>query len=241
MNHLNKIGLAELKALKENYQGNLEEAQKKLEEGYPIQYLIGHVDFYNCKIKVNENVLIPRYETEYLVEKTIKLLKTKNLKTGIDLCTGSGAIAIALKKNLNIKIDACDISNLALKIAQENAQKNNTNIFFFKKDILTEEIEGKYDFIISNPPYIKENEYTSPETKYEPSIALYAKDNGLEFYKKIIEISPNVLNKNGIIIFEIGTTLGDEIKKIALDTYPKANIIIEKDYNNFNRFMFIET
>ena len=78
MNHLNKIGLAELKALKENYQGNLEEAQKKLEEGYPIQYLIGHVDFYNCKIKVNENVLIPRYETEYLVEKTIKLLKTKN-------------------------------------------------------------------------------------------------------------------------------------------------------------------
>lgn len=241
MNHLNKIGLAELKALKENYQGNLEEAQKKLEEGYPIQYLIGHVDFYNCKIKVNENVLIPRYETEYLVEKTIKLLKTKNLKTGIDLCTGSGAIAIALKKNLNIKIDACDISNLALKIAQENAQKNNTNIFFFKKNILTEEIEGKYDFIISNPPYIKENEYTSPETKYEPSIALYAKDNGLEFYKKIIEISPNVLNKNGIIIFEIGTTLGDEIKKIALDTYPKANIIIEKDYNNFNRFMFIET
>lgn len=241
MNHLNKIGLAELKALKENYQGNLEEAQKKLEEGYPIQYLIGHVDFYNCKIKVNENVLIPRYETEYLVEKTIKLLKTKNLKTGIDLCTGSGAIAIALKKNLNIKIDACDISNLALKIAQENAQKNNTNIFFFKKNILTEEIEGKYDFIISNPPYIKENEYTSPETKYEPSIALYAKDNGLEFYKKIIEISPNVLNKNGIIIFEIGATLGDEIKKIALDTYPKANIIIEKDYNNFNRFMFIET
>ena len=238
---MNKIGLAELKALKENYQGNLEEAQKKLEEGYPIQYLIGHVDFYNCKIKVNENVLIPRYETEYLVEKTIKLLKTKNLKTGIDLCTGSGAIAIALKKNLNIKIDACDISNLALKIAQENAQKNNTNIFFFKKDILTEEIEGKYDFIISNPPYIKENEYTSPETKYEPSIALYAKDNGLEFYKKIIEISPNVLNKNGIIIFEIGATLGDEIKKIALDTYPKANIIIEKDYNNFNRFMFIET
>ena len=94
MNHLNKIGLAELKALKENYQGNLEEAQKKLEEGYPIQYLIGHVDFYNCKIKVNENVLIPRYETEYLVEKTIKLLKTKNLKTGIDLCTGSGAIAM---------------------------------------------------------------------------------------------------------------------------------------------------
>lgn len=241
MNLLNKIGYAELKALQENYQGNLKEAKKKLEKNYPIQYLIGYVDFYNCQINVNENVLIPRYETEYLVEKTIQLLKKKTIKTGIDLCTGSGAIAIALKKNLDIKIDACDISEPALKIAQENAQKNNTDIFFFKKDILTEEIEEKYDFIISNPPYIKENEYTSPETKYEPSIALYAKDNGLEFYKKIIETSPNILNKNGIIIFEIGATLGDEIKKIALDTYPKANIIIEKDYNNFNRFMFIET
>lgn len=241
MNHLNKIGSAELKALEKNYRGNLEEAEKKLEEGYPIQYLIGHVDFYNCKIKVNENVLIPRYETEYLVEKTIKLLKNKNVKTGIDLCTGSGAIAITLNKNLNIKIDACDISELALKIAKENAKENVTNVFFFKKDILNEEIKGKYDFIISNPPYVKENEYTSPETKYEPSIALYAKDNGLEFYKKIIKISPNILNKNGIIIFEIGATLGDEIKKIALEMYPNANIIIEKDYNDFDRFMFIET
>lgn len=241
MNLLNKIGYAELKALQENYQGNLKEAKKKLEKNYPIQYLIGYVDFYNCQINVNENVLIPRYETEYLVEKTIQLLKKKTIKTGIDLCTGSGAIAIALNKNLNIKIDACDISDLALEIAKENNKNNNTDVVFFKKDILNEEIKGKYDLIISNPPYVKENEYTSPETKYEPSIALYAKDNGLEFYKKIIETSPNILNKNGIIIFEIGATLGDEIKKIALDTYPKANIIIEKDYNNFNRFMFIET
>lgn len=241
MNLLNKIGYAELKALQENYQGNLKEAKKKLEKNYPIQYLIGYVDFYNCQINVNENVLIPRYETEYLVEKTIQLLKKKTIKTGIDLCTGSGAIAIALNKNLNIKIDACDISDLALEIAKENNKNNNTDVFFFKKDILNEEIKGKYDLIISNPPYVKENEYTSPETKYEPSLALYAKDNGLEFYKKIIETSPNILNKNGIIIFEIGATLGDKIKKIALDTYPKANIIIEKDYNNFNRFMFIET
>lgn len=238
---MNKIGTAELKELLESYKGNIKEAKEKLKRNYPIQYLIGYVDFYNCKIFVDENVLIPRYETEYLVEKAIKLLKKKNIKTGIDLCTGSGAIAIALKKNLDIKIDACDISKPALKIAKKNALENTVDVFFFKKDILNDKLKGKYDFIISNPPYVKENEYTSPETKYEPSIALYAKENGLEFYKKIIEIAPHLLNKKGIIIFEIGATLGDEIKKIALSTYPKANIIMEKDYNNFDRFMFIET
>lgn len=238
---MNKIGTAELKELLESYKGNIKEAKEKLKRNYPIQYLIGYVDFYNCKIFVDENVLIPRYETEYLVEKAIKLLKKKNIKTGIDLCTGNGAIAIALKKNLDIKIDACDISKPALKIAKKNALENTVDVFFFKKDILNDKLKGKYDFIISNPPYVKENEYTSPETKYEPSIALYAKENGLEFYKKIIEIAPHLLNKKGIIIFEIGATLGDEIKKIALSTYPKANIIIEKDYNNFDRFMFIET
>ena len=241
MNLLNKIGTAEIKALKEKYQGNIDEAQKLLKQNYPIQYLIGNVIFYDCKINVNEDVLIPRFETEYLVEKTIRILENKNIKKGIDLCTGSGAIAIALKKNLNISIDACDISSKALKIAKKNALENNVKITFFLKDILKESINNKYDFIISNPPYVLKDEYTSPETKYEPSIALYANDSGLEFYKRILILSKQILNPKGLIIFEIGATLGEEIKKIALDIYPKANIIIEKDYNNFNRFMFIET
>lgn len=241
MNHLNKIGTSELKALKENYQGNINEALKKIENGYPIQYLIGYVEFYNTKIFVNENVLIPRFETEYLVEKTIKYLKNRKLKNGIDICTGSGCIAIALKKNLNIEIDACDISENALNIAKANALENNTEINFFKKDILKENIDKKYDFIISNPPYVKADEYTSVETKYEPQIALYANHNGLEFYKRILELSLNILNPKGTIIFEIGATQGEDIKKIALDLYPKAIITIEKDFNQFDRFMFIET
>lgn len=241
MNRLNKIGYAELKALKENYQGALEDALKQTQKGYPIQYLIGFVDFYNCKIKVNESVLIPRYETEYLVEKTIKYLQGKNIKTGIDLCTGSGCIAIALKKHLNIQIDACDISKNALKVAKENAENNKVDIHFFQKDILTEKIKRKYDFLISNPPYVKIDEYTSKETKYEPQIALFANNNGLEFYQRILEISEYLLNPKGMIIFEIGATLGEEIKKLALDIYPKANIKIEKDLNELERFMFIET
>ena len=240
MNLLNKIGSAELKALKKYYKGDLKEAEELLKKNYPIQYLIGFVEFYNCQIEVNENVLIPRYETEYLVEKSINLLKTKNVKKGIDLCTGSGAIAIALAKNLKINMDACDISIKALEVAKKNALKNKVDINLFKKDILKDKIDGKYDFIISNPPYIKEWEYASAETKYEPSIALYAKDNGLEFYKKILSFSKEILNPNGIIIFEIGDTLNEEIKKIALDIYPKAIITTEKDYNNFNRFMFIK-
>lgn len=237
---MNKIGSAELKALKKYYKGDLKEAEELLKKNYPIQYLIGFVEFYNCQIEVNENVLIPRYETEYLVEKSINLLKTKNVKKGIDLCTGSGAIAIALAKNLKINMDACDISIKALEVAKKNALKNKVDINLFKKDILKDKIDGKYDFIISNPPYIKEWEYASAETKYEPSIALYAKDNGLEFYKKILSFSKEILNPNGIIIFEIGDTLNEEIKKIALDIYPKAIITTEKDYNNFNRFMFIK-
>ncbi len=241
MKPLNKIGTSEFKALEKKYKENINEALEMLKKDYPIQYLIGYVDFYNCKINVDENVLIPRFETEYLVEKTIKLLKDKKIKTGIDLCCGSGAIAIALKKNLDIEIDACDISNSALEIAKKNAKENKVNINFFKKDILKENIEGKYDFIISNPPYVKKEEYTSPETAYEPQIALYANDNGLEFYKRILNISPNILNKNGIIIFEIGATLGEYIKKLALSIYPKAKITIEKDYNNYDRFMFIMT
>ena len=241
MNHLNKIGKSELKALKENYKGDIKEAEELLKKNYPIQYLIGYVDFYNCKINVNENVLIPRFETEYLVEKAIHLLQNKKIKSGIDLCTGSGAIAIALKKNLDIKIDACDISDEALEVAKKNTLENHVQINFFKKDILKDNLAGKYDFIISNPPYVKKGEYTSEETAYEPQIALFADETGLIFYKKIIELSKSILNPHGIIIFEIGATLGEDIKKIALDIYPKANIKIEKDFNELDRFMFIET
>ncbi len=241
MNHLNKIGNADLKLLKEIYQDNFEEIEKKLEANYPTQYLIGYVDFYNTKININEDVLIPRFETELLVDKAIKILQNKKYTNLIDICTGSGAIAIAIKKHLNLEIDACDISNKALNIAKNNALENKTNINFFPIDILKEIPSKKYDCIISNPPYVREDEYTSPETKYEPVIALYAKNEGLEFYERILSIAPSILNKNGTIIFEIGSTQAIEIKKIALSYFPNSIITIEKDYNNFDRFIFIET
>jgi len=238
---LNNIGNADLKLLKEIYQDRFNEAEELLKKNYPIQYLIGYVEFYNTIIHVNENCLIPRFETENLISLTIPILKEKNIKSLIDICTGSGCIAIALKHALNLDISACDISIKALNLAQINAQKNNTPINFFQIDILNETIKGKYDCIISNPPYVKEDEETSLETKYEPSIALYAKYSGLEFYKRILSEAPNILNKNGIIIFEIGNTLGLEIKKIALHYFPEASIIIKKDFNNYDRYIFIYT
>ena len=241
MNHLNKIGQAELKLLKEIYKDNLDYALKKLDENYPIQYLIGYVDFYNTKIKVNEHVLIPRYETEILVDKILNFLKNKDYKNLIDICTGSGAIAIALSKELKTKISACDISNEALEIARENAKENNVEIEFFQIDILKETIKEKYDCIISNPPYVTYEEYVSEETKYEPQIALYAENNGLEFYEKIIKDAVNILNSNGSIIFEIGAKQANDIKKIALSYFPDSKVTILKDYNNFDRFLFIET
>ena len=237
---MHNIGNADLKLLKEIYQDNLDYALNKLKDNYPIQYLIGYVDFYNTKINVNESVLIPRFETELLVEKAINFLKTKNYQTILDIATGSGCISIALKKNLNITIDACDISNKALKVAKTNALNNNVTINYFKMDILTNIPKHKYDCIISNPPYVIKNEIVSPQTKYEPSIALYANHNGLEFYERILSIAPTILNKNGSLIFEIGSTQKEAIKKIALSYFPQAKITTLKDYNNYDRFMLLK-
>lgn len=237
---MNNIGNADLKLLKELYPSNFNEVKQKLQEHYPIQYLIGYVDFYNTKINVNENVLIPRFETELLIEKTIKFLENKNYKTLIDICTGSGCIAISLKKHTNLIIDACDISDKALETAKNNAKENSVEIEFFKLDILNNTPKKKYDCIISNPPYVTTSEYTSPETKYEPSIALFANNNGLEFYERILKTAKDYLNTNGSIIFEIGATQKNDIKDLALKFFPQAKIKIEKDYNNYDRFLFIE-
>ena len=138
---------------------NIEKDYETLKKGYPIQYLIGYVNFYGYKIKVNENVLIPRYETEYLIEKTIKYAKELfNSKIDIlDLGTGSGCIAITLAKELDCNVTGIDISNEALELAKLNSIDNNTNIKFINNNML-DNINDKYDLIISNPPYISKNE-----------------------------------------------------------------------------------
>ena len=221
---------------------NIEEDYKKLTMKYPIQYLIGYVNFYGYKINVNENVLIPRYETEYLVEKTINycnnLFKNKQIDV-LEIGTGSGAISIAINKMIDSNITAVDISTEALDVAKENAKLNNCNINYIKSDIF-ENVDEKYDLIISNPPYIDINEEIDESVKkYEPTLALYADDNGLYFYKRIIKESQNYLKKKSIIAFEIGYMQGNKIKEIAKEYYKDSKIIVEKDLSGKDRYLFI--
>ena len=218
----------------------LEEGLKKLEEGKPVQYIVGNVDFYDINLLVNKNVLIPRFETEYLVEKTINY--AKNLKEPLDILdigTGSGAIAITLAKHLNSKVIATDISEKALEIAQKNAKRNNTQITFKQSDIL-KNVKGKFDIIISNPPYISKDETIDPLVKdNEPSLALYADNKGLYFYEEILKNIKPYLKEKSIIAFEIGMTQSKDITKIAQKYLPKAKIITEQDLTKKNRYIFI--
>jgi release factor glutamine methyltransferase len=217
------------------------QAKKRLLTGEPVQYIIGNVDFCGYPIIVNKDVLIPRFETEYLCSKLKKyLLKyfSKNISIA-DLGTGSGAISIYLKKELNCNINAFDISDNALNIAKQNAMNNNVEINFIKHDILTK-IPGKYDCLVSNPPYIKKDGILEDKVfKYEPHIALYADDNGLKFYKSIIHYAKDVLNEKFIIAFEIGFDEANDIISLASKQFPNAKIILEKDLNNLDRYIFI--
>ena len=232
------------KYIKENNLDNdyYDKCLKELEKGKPIQYIIGNFNFYGNIIKVNKDVLIPRYETELLVDKTIKKIKKyfNNKKIDIlDMGTGSGCIAISLKKEIDSNIDAIDISSKALKLAKENAKLNNTEINFINKDITTYK-EKKYDVIISNPPYISYSEEIMDIVKNnEPHIALYAKDDGLYFYKKIIENIPYITKDKYLIGLEIGNTQKEAIISIIKEQLKDVSISGELDYSNNDRFIFI--
>ena len=220
----------------------LEEGLEQLKQGIPVQYIVGNIDFYGNTINVNKNVLIPRFETELLVDKTIKYIKTnfKNHVDILDIATGSGCIAITLKKEIDSTVDASDISEEAIKVAQENALNNKVDINFINSDMLTN-ITKKYDIIISNPPYLtKEDDIMDIVKNNEPEIALYAKDNGLYYYDVILKNIKNNLKDKYLIAFEIGYTQGEAIKNLALKYLDNINIKIEKDYSNKDRFVFIE-
>ena len=221
---------------------DIDTAIKELENGIPVQFIVGNVDFYGNTINVNKNVLIPRFETELLVDKTIKYIKTnfKHHVDILDIATGSGCIAITLKKEIDSTVDASDISESALKVAQENALNNKVDINFINSDMLTN-ITKKYDIIISNPPYLtKEDDIMDIVKNNEPEIALYAKDNGLYYYDVILKNIKNNLKDKYLIAFEIGYTQGEAIKNIALKYLDNINVKIEKDYSNKDRFVFIE-
>lgn len=228
--------------LKKYYKGNLEDAIKRLETGEPVQYIVGNVDFYGYKLDINRNVLIPRRETEELVEEVIKRSQEFVNPTIIDIGTGSGAIAISLSKELNKHVYASDISSEALDVAKQNSIKNNANVTFLEGDMLKPFIEKdiKVDIIVSNPPYIKEDEIIEDIVKNnEPHLALYARNNGLEFYESILKVAKLVLNDKFLIAFEIGCEQANDIKELAIKYLGNVKVEIKKDLSLKDRMLFV--
>ena len=219
----------------------IEEASKRLEKGEPLQYIIGHVEFLDYNFIVNNSVLIPRFETELLVDKTVNYIKKINLVEPkvADLGCGSGCIGISLSKILKINVDLYDISDEALKVSKKNAIKNNASVNINNHDIL-KPIKGKYNVIISNPPYIDIDDEIDPLVKNnEPHLALFAENKGLIFYEKILSYIKNNLKDKFIIAFEIGCTQGKYLKMISKKAFPTSKIVLEQDYTGKDRFIFI--
>lgn len=218
----------------------LDIVDERVEDNMPLQYIFEQAYFYGRVFKVNENVLIPRPESEILVDKVISLSKRYEKPDILEIGVGSGALSITLaKENTNAKIIGVDISKDALKIAEINKKKYKTDNVTFIESNLIQNVEKKdFDIIFSNPPYISEDEYKNlkDEVKKEPTIALIAKKDGLHFYEQIIPRAYNLLPLDGYLLFEIGATQGIKVKDL-LSTY-FDNIEIIKDYNGFDRVIF---
>ena len=209
---------------------------------YPIQYLIGNVNFYGNDFIINDKVLIPRFDTEQLVYRVIEYVR-KNFNKPvniIDLGCGSGVIGITLAKELpNSSVTCLDISNDAIELTKKNADLLNVNISTMKGDMLSN-VEGKFDIIVSNPPYIALNEEIEDIVKNnEPHLALYAGIDGLDCYKKILSNVKKNITEKFLIAFEIGYTQAKEISKIAYDNLGDIKIEVFKDLSDKDRVLLI--
>ena len=218
--------------------------EKHIKEDVPLSHLVGFEYFYDRKYKVTKDVLSPRMETEELIYKVIEYVNAsnKNKFKILDLCTGSGIIAITLKKELeqvSVDIIASDISEEALEVAKENSQSHDATIKFIKSDIFNN-IDDKFDIIVSNPPYIdRKDEVTMQDNvlNYDPHLALFAEEEGMYFYRKIIEQANDYLNENGVIFFEIGYDQKDKIIKLADMNGFSAEVY--RDINGRDRMAFL--
>lgn len=226
-------------------QKQIDEDMAKLLAHYPPQYLIGSEVFLDYRFKVTPDTLIPRPETEELVEKCLKLTQkqaNQALKV-VDVGTGTGAIAISLKdKRPTWQVSAVDLSSAALEVAQENAQQIGVALEFILSDCL-DEVVGPIDVLISNPPYISKDEYELMDVsvrEFEPKMALFAENNGLAIYEKLAKQAQSKLAKDGKIFLEIGFMQGPAVKEIFQATFPKKQVSIHKDLFGNDRMIVVE-
>ena len=213
---------------------NYFKAIKKLCNGIPIQHITNRKEFMKMTFFVDENVLIPRPDTEILVEEVIKIAKKINARKILDLCTGSGAIAISLAKYIDkSNITAVDISDKALNVAKLNAKNNEVEdrITFVESDLFKNLKKEKYDIIVSNPPYIKKEvlKKLDKEVQKEPKLALDGGYDGLDFYRKIINKAEEYLKFNGYLCFEIGYDQKEDVENLLKEQEKYINITCKKD------------
>lgn len=211
----------------------------KIIGGYPIQYITGNQEFMGLDFVVNENVLIPQPDTEILVEEVIEIARNMKKSKILDLCTGSGVIAVALKKNIEkSEVSASDISFKALKVAKINAKNNNVHVDFIESDLF-DNIDKKFDIIVSNPPYIKTEVINdlSLEVQNEPHIALDGGQDGLDFYRKIINNAYKYLQENGYLALEIGYDQKEDVISLIENSNQYKEIYSKKDLAGNDRII----
>lgn len=211
---------------------------EKLTKGIPLQHITHRQEFMKMDFFVDENTLIPRPDTEILVEEVIKIAKQKYNPKILDLCTGSGAIAISLKKYVpNSEIIGVDISEKAIEVANKNANKLNADVKFIKSDLFERLKKEKFDIIVSNPPYIKKEEIKklSKEVQKEPELALDGGIDGLDFYRKITSQAIEYLKTESFLCFEIGYNQKNDVIKIIEKQQNYKNIYCKKDLYGYDR------
>ena len=235
-----------LELTEEDEQKYFQLINKHIKDDTPLSHLVGFEYFYDRKFKVTSDVLSPRMETEELVYKVIDYIRKNNLTNIkiLDLCTGSGIIGITLKKELeefDVKILASDISSRALTVAKENASSLEADISFVESDLFSN-IQDKFDIIVSNPPYIAHDDKKTIKENvlnYDPHLALFAGEEGMYFYRNIIEKSRPYLNEKGIMFFEIGYDQKEKI--ITLGENNKFETVVYKDINGRDRIAVLKS
>lgn len=225
----------------DNIKDNYYNAIDLLNKGQPLQYILSNACFYGYNYYVNKNVLIPRFETEELVYNTLEYLKKiKSAAKVLDLCTGSGCIGLTMKMELpTLSLTLSDVSNKALEVANINKNKYNVTCDIIESDLF-ENITDKFDCIISNPPYIgKDEEVMDLVKNNEPSLALYADNNGLAIYERIFKEAKKYLNESFLMAFELNSNKSKEIYDLASKYFKNSKLIIKKDNYNRERMLFI--
>ncbi|WP_161878753.1 peptide chain release factor N(5)-glutamine methyltransferase [Alkalibacterium sp. MB6] len=210
-------------------------------EGKPVQYIVGHEWFYGRRFHVSQDTLIPRPETEEWFDHYIKTLPNRALNV-LDIGTGSGVLAISHKlERPQDKVTAVDISPNTLNMAIKNAEEMEADVTFIISD-MTKQVTGPFDLILSNPPYIGSEELQAMDDSvlaFEPHEALFAKDEGLFFYKQLAHTIPDILSQTGLIIMELGYKQGQAIKGLYEEAFPKAQVEIRKDFSGHDRTLYV--